>query len=72
VIGTAVAKAELFGQMIEMYRIRKAMPKETGHAFRNRITIIGGFSRRIVELSENMDLAKEVRMVYETVQALET
>jgi signal transduction histidine kinase len=70
-IGAAVAKAELVEQLIETYRLKEAMVKETAHAFRNRATAIGGFSRRIVQLAKNTDLAKEAGMVYEEVQVLE-
>lgn len=48
------------------------MVRETAHAFRNRLTAIGGLSRRMVQLAKNTDLAKEARMVYEEAEALET
>ena len=71
-IGAAVGKAELTEQLIESYKRKEIMVRETAHVFRNRLTAIGGFSRRMVELAKNTDLAKEARMVYEEVQALET
>ena len=71
-IGAAVGKAELTEQLMESYKRKEIMVRETAHAFRNRITAIGGFSRRMVQLAKNTDLAKEARMVYEEVQALET
>jgi len=71
-IGAAIGKAELTEQLIESYKRKKIMVRETAHAFRNRITAIGGFSRRMVQLAKKTDLAKEARMVYEEVQALET
>ncbi len=71
-IGAAVGKAELTEQLIESYKRKEIMVRETAHAFRNRITAIGGFSRRMVQLAKNADLAKEARMVYEEVQAMET
>jgi len=70
-IGAAVGKAELTEQLIESYKRKEIMVRETAHAFRNRATAIGGFSRRMVQLTKNADLAKEARMVYEKVQALE-
>jgi len=70
-IGAAVGKAELTEQLIEVYKRKEIMVRETAHVFRNRITAIGGFSHRIVQLAKNTDLAKEARMVYEEVQALE-
>ena len=71
-IGAAVGKAELTEQLVESYKKKEAMVLETAHSFRNRLTAIGGFSRRMVQLAKNTDLAKEARMVYEEVQALET
>ncbi|MGB9629347.1 MAG: GAF domain-containing protein [Thermodesulfobacteriota bacterium] len=71
-IGAAIAKAQLVEKLIETYRMKEAMVKETAHMFRNRLTAIGGLSRRIVQLSKNKDLNREARMVYEEVQSLET
>ena len=71
-IGAAVSKAELVEQLLESYRTKEAMVKETAHTFRNRITAIGGFSHRMVQLAKNTDLAKEAGMIYEEVQAMET
>jgi len=71
-IGAAIGKAELTRQLIESYKRKELMVLETAHTFRNRLTAIGGFSRRIVELAKNTDLAKEARTVYKEVQALET
>ncbi len=70
-IGGAIGKAELTEQLIESYKRKEIMVRETAHAFRNRLTAIGGFSRRMVELAKNTGLAKEAEMVYEEVQALE-
>jgi GAF domain-containing protein len=71
-IGAAIGKAELTEQLIESYKRKEIMVRETAHAFRNRLTAIGGFSRRMVQLAKNTDLAKEAGMVYEEVEALET
>ncbi len=71
-IGAAVGKTELTERLIESYKRKEIMVRETAHAFRNRITAIGGFSRRIVQLAKDADLAKETRMVYEEIQAMET
>lgn len=48
------------------------MVRETAHAFRNRITAIGGFSRRIAELAKDKDLGDEARLLYQEVQLLES
>jgi GAF domain-containing protein len=71
-IGAAVGKAELTEELIESYKRKEIMVRETAHVFRNRLTAIGGFSRRMIELAKNTDLAREARMVFEGVQALET
>ena len=70
-IGAAIGKAELTEQLIDFDKRKEIMVRETAHAFRNRITAIGGFSRRMVQLAKNTDLAKEAKMVYEEVQELE-
>jgi len=48
------------------------MVRETAHAFRNQITAIGGFSRRIAELAKDKDLDDEARVLYQEVQLLES
>lgn len=71
-IGAAIGKAELTEQLIESYKRKEIMVRETAHAFRNRLTVIGGLSRHMAQLAKNTDLAKEARMVCKEVQALET
>ena len=71
-IGAAVGKAELAEQMVEFYRKREAMVRETAHAFRNRITAIGGFSQRIARLAKDTSLAKEARVLHNEIQSLES
>jgi len=71
-IGAAIGKAELTEQLIESYKRKEIMVRETAHAFRNRITAIGGFSRRIAELAKDKDLGDEARLLYQEVQLLES
>ena len=71
-IGAAVGKAELSEQLIESYRKKEAMVKQTADAFRNRIAIIGAISRRISRLAEDIGLANEARLLYKEVQLLES
>jgi len=71
-IGAAIGKAELTDQLIKSYKKKEAMVLETTDAFRNRLTAIGGFSRRIAELARDKDLANEARMIYHEVQLLES
>jgi len=70
-IGAAVGRAELAEKLLESNRRKEAMVKETTHAFRNRITAIGTFSRRIARMAKDTDLAKEASMLYREVQLLE-
>jgi len=70
-IGAAVGKAELTEQLVESYKRKEIMVRETAHSFRNRISAIGGFSRRILKLTENADLAQEAKNIYQEVQKLE-
>jgi hypothetical protein len=70
-IGGAIGKVELGEQIIESYRRKEAMVKETTHLFRNRITAIGTFSRHIARSAHRTDLARKARMLYQEVLELE-
>ncbi|MGZ3539148.1 MAG: hypothetical protein ACXVAB_14095, partial [Thermodesulfobacteriota bacterium] len=65
-------KAELSEQLIESYRKKEAMVKQTADAFRNRITIIGTISRRITRLAKDTVLAQDARLLYQEVELLES
>jgi len=71
-IGAAVGKAELSEQLVESYRKKEAMVKQTADAFRNRITIIGTISRRIARLAKDPVLAQDAEILYREVQSLES
>jgi hypothetical protein len=71
-IGAAVGKAELSEQLIESYRKKEAMVKQTADAFRNRITIIGTISRRIARLAKDPALAQDAEILYQEIQSLES
>ena len=71
-IGAAVGKAELSEQLIESYRKKEALVKQTADAFRNRITIIGTISRRIARLTKDPVLAQDAEMLYQEIQSLES
>lgn len=70
-IGGAVGKVELTEQLVEFYRKKEAIVKETAHAFRNRITAIGGLSQRLVRLAKDTELARESRVIHTETQSLE-
>jgi GAF domain-containing protein len=71
-IGAAVGKTELSEQLIESYRKKEAMVKQTADAFRNRITIIGTISRRVARLAKDPVLAQDAEMLYQEIQSLES
>jgi hypothetical protein len=71
-IGAAVGKAILSEQLMESYRKKEAMVKETAHAFRNRIITIGTISRRIARLAKDTALSKEAMTLFREVQLLES
>jgi hypothetical protein len=71
-IGAAVGKGELLGQLVQCNREKEAMVRETIDAFRNRITSIGTVSQRIARLAENTRLTQEAEILYKEVQALDT
>jgi ribosomal protein S15P/S13E len=71
-IGSAVGKTELSEQLIESYRKKEAMVKQTADAFRNRITIIGTISRRISRLSKDPALAQDAEILYREIKSLES
>ena len=70
-IGAAVGKAELTEQLIESYRKKEAMVKQTADAFWNRITIIGTISRRIARLSKDPALVQDAKILYREIESLE-
>jgi hypothetical protein len=70
-VGAPVGKAELSEQLIESYRKKEAMVKQTADAFRNRITIIGTISRRIARLAKDPVLARDAEILYQEIQSLE-
>jgi hypothetical protein len=69
-IGAAVGKAVLSEQLMETYRRREVMIKETGHAFRNRILTIGTISGRITRLAKDRGFAQEAGILYQEVKLL--
>jgi hypothetical protein len=71
-IGAAVGKAELLEQLIESYRKKEAMVKQTADAFRNRITSIGAISRRIARLAKDPPLARDAEVLYQEIESLES
>jgi len=71
-IGAAVGKGELLGQLVKCNREKEAMVRETIDGFRNRITTIGTISQRIERSAENTGLTQEAKFLYKEVRALQT
>ena len=70
-IGAAVGKAELIEQLVESYRKKEAMVRQTSDAFRNRTTVIGMVSRRIARLAKSPALARYAKMLHREIVSLE-
>jgi hypothetical protein len=71
-IGAAVGKAQLTEQLVESYRKKEAMVKQTADAFGNRITVIGMVSRRIARLAKDPALAKDAGILHREIESLES
>jgi hypothetical protein len=71
-IGAAIGKGELLGQLVKCNREKEVMVRKTIDGFRNRITTIGTISKRIERLAENTRLIREGEFLHKEVQALET
>jgi predicted nucleic acid-binding Zn-ribbon protein len=71
-IGAAIGKAALTEQLLESYRKKEAMFKQTSDAFRNRITIIGTASQRIARLAKDPALAKDAEILHQEIKSLES
>jgi hypothetical protein len=71
-ISAIIGRAELVEQLMTSCRRQEAILMETAHNFRNRIAVIGGFSRRIAQLAQGTDLADKATHLREEVEALQT
>jgi hypothetical protein len=71
-IGAAVGKAQLTEQLVESYRKKEAMVKQTADAFGNRITVIGMVSRRIARLAKDPALAQDAEILHQEIELLES
>jgi hypothetical protein len=70
-IGAAVGKGELLGELVKCNREKESIVKETVDSFRNRITTIGMVSQRIERLAKNTGLIREAKILYKEIQTLE-
>lgn len=70
-VGSVLGKAELLDQFTDSCLRQKKIIGETAHNFRNRMVVIGGLCRRILRLNVDKNLAKDVSLLFDEVQALE-
>lgn len=70
-ISAIFGRKELVQQLMESCRRQEAILMEAAHNFRNSLVIIGGFSRRIVKLAKDDEIAESARGMYEEVKILE-
>lgn len=70
-ISAIIGRAELVEQLMTSCRRQETILMETAHNFRNRIAVIGGFSRRIANLAKGTELADKAKHLHEEVTALE-
>ena len=70
-ISAIIGRAELIDQLMTSCRRQEAILMETAHNFRNRIAVIGGFSRRIAHLAQGTELADRATHLGEEVEALQ-
>jgi hypothetical protein len=70
-LSAIIGRAQLVEQLMTSCRRQEAILMETAHNFRNRIAVIGGFSRRIAHLAEGTELADKAKHLHEEVTALE-
>jgi GAF domain-containing protein len=71
-VGAAVGKAQLTEQLIESYRKKEAIVKQTADAFGNRIAVIGMVSRRIARLAKDPALAQDAEILHQEIELLES
>lgn len=70
-LSAIMGRAELVRQLMATCRWQEAILMETAHNFRNRIAVIGGFSRHIAQLAKGTELGEKAMHIHEEVKALE-
>lgn len=71
-IGAIAGRADLIQQLMTSCRRQQDILMETAHNFRNRIAIIGGYSRRIARLARDTELSEKANEMHQEVRALES
>jgi len=69
--GAIMGRAHLIQQLMTSCQRQEMILMETAHNFRNRITVIGGLSRRIAHLLQGTEVAEKALQLLKEVEALE-
>jgi hypothetical protein len=71
-ISAIIGRANLIQQLMASCSRQESILMETTHNFRNRIVVIGGFSRQIARMARGTDLAEKALVLQKEVKALES
>ena len=71
-ISAIVGRAKLIGQLMTSCSRQESILTETTHNFRNRIVVIGGFSRQIARMANGTEIAEKALILQKEVKALES
>jgi GAF domain-containing protein len=70
-ISAIIGRAKLIEQLMTFCSRQESILMETTHNFRNRIVVIGGFSRQIAQMAHGTELAEKAIILQKEVKALE-
>ncbi len=70
-VSAIIGRSELIQLLMTSCKRQEEILMDTAHNFRNRIAVIGGFSRRIAQLAEGTEMADKAMHLREEVTALE-
>ncbi len=71
-ISAIIGRAKLIEQLMTSCNRQESILMETTHNFRNRIVVIGGFSRQIAQMAQGTELAEKAMRLQKEVRALES
>lgn len=71
-ISAIIGRAKLVQQLMTSCSRQESILMETTHNFRNRIVVIGGFSRQIANMAQGTELAEKAMLLQQEVKALES
>lgn len=71
-ISAIIGRAKLVQQLMTSCNRQESILMETTHNFRNRIVVIGGFSRQIAQMAQGTELAEKAMLLQKEVKELES